>query len=196
VGQKLNIEKTSVGGEKTVIQVDVIRSWQDASGGLILLFANGSYGYRNGEPVRSAAEFGIIGSAVQRKAAMAWWERAGEEISRAYYAAKVRREEELQGDFQASPAGKESELDGVLYTRAPSGTPDEVSGPFSWMDLFPNRPDWWGQALSIQFGDFVYRQAEAALAGPPATIEEKGAELEHAGKGRPRAPKAGGRQEV
>jgi hypothetical protein len=36
------------------------------------------------------------------------------------------------------------------------------------MDLFNKRPDWWGQALSIAFGDFVYHRAEASEQGTPA----------------------------
>jgi hypothetical protein len=182
VPQKLNVEITGATGEKTIKQVMVIRSWQDASGAQVMLFENGSYGYRNGEPIRSEAEFDIMTSAVQRKAAIAWWTRAGQEISESYYAAKQRREEEMQGDFQAF-TGSDSDLDSILYTRAPSGNQQETSGPFSWMDLFPKRPDWWGQAISIRFGDFVYAQAETSMQGPPATEKAVGERVDEVEEG-------------
>lgn len=192
--QKLMVEVTDSAGNKSTRTVNVVRSWQDAGGALIIMFHNGSYGYKNGEPVRNASEFNIISSPVQHKAALAWWERAGRELSEAYYAAKERREAELHGDYRAE-IGSESQYDSVLYTRTPTDKPDDVSGPFSWMDLFNKRPDWWGQAQMIGFGDFAYRKAETAQAGPPATEPEAGADNQvdvskRFWKGRKRTPLA------
>lgn len=165
--QKLSVEITSADGSKSIRQVHVIRSWQDNTGSMIMLFANGSYGYKNGEPVQTEREFDIITSPVQRKAAKAWWQRAGADLAAGYYAAKERREAELIGDFQPDTAA-ESEFDMVLYTREPSDGSAPPSGPFSWPELFSKRPDWWGQARSIKFNDYIYEQADSAAAAPPA----------------------------
>lgn len=175
--QKLTIEITSVDGTKTQKQVMVIRSWQDASGHALFLFGNGSYGYKNGEPVREESEFGIIGAPLQRKAALAWWNRAGKELSSRYYDAKTQHEARLMGDFAEAPAGGESKFDQVLYYRAPINAPQALEGPFEWMALFTKRPDWWGQARTIAFADYAYIQQDAlsgedrpaaVTAGPPA----------------------------
>lgn len=173
----VELDKTP-GGEKQTRAVSVIRSWQAADGSTIMLFSNGSYGYRNGEPVRSAEEFEIIVTPVQIKAALAWWARAGKELSEAYYAAKARREAELAGDFQSMIDSGESDLDAALYTRISVIDPGQVSGPFSWMDLFQRRPDWWGQAMQIRFGDYEYQRAEASAAATPAMDDEKSAKFE------------------
>jgi len=175
--QKLTIEVTSADGTKSQKQVMVIRSWQDASGHALFLFGNGSYGYKNGEPVREESEFGIIGTPIQRKSAMAWWNRAGKELSRRYYEAKANHEARLMGDFAESPAGGESKFDQVLYYRAPVADRSAVEGPFDWPSLFNKRPDWWGQARQIVFADYGYIQQDALddedrpagiNAGPPA----------------------------
>jgi hypothetical protein len=168
MAQKLSVEVNSADGKKSIRTVMVIRAWQDNSGSMIMLYANGSYGYKNGEPVISEREFDVITSPVQRQAAKAWWNRTGQDLSAAYYAAKDRREAELAGDFR-QVTGADSELDMVLYTRTPSGDDgSEPEGPFSWPELFAKRPDWWGQAMSIRFGDYTYEQAEAGAAGTPA----------------------------
>jgi hypothetical protein len=167
--QILQVEIIDASGVKATKTINVLRSWQDGGGAHLFLFGNGSYGYKNGEPVRSVDEFNVITSSVQHRAALAWWKRAGEELSLRYYEAKTGREEAMLGDFQTPVESDNSMLDAVLYSRFPQGKPEaKPEGPFSWMDLFPKRPDWWGQALSIAFGDFVYQRAEASEQGTPA----------------------------
>lgn len=177
MAQKLMIEVTDAQGGKSQKQVTVIRSWQDASGHAVFLFGNGSYGYKNGEPIKDQAEFGIIGSPIQHKAAMAWWKRAGRELSARYYESKAKHEARLMGDFSEQPAGGDSRLDEVLYFRASVDSMEELEGPFAWMDLFGKRPDWWGQARQIVFADYGYIQESAvepdalpagAMQGTPA----------------------------
>lgn len=179
MSQTLQVEISDAGGVKTTKTITVLRSWQDGGGAHLFLFGNGSYGYKNGEPVRASTEFSIITSPVQQRAAMAWWERAGAELSKRYYEAKEAHEASMAGDFQ-EPGGKENSLlDAMLYTRSPQGKPEaKPDGPFTWMDLFSQRPDWWGQALSITFGDFVYQRAEAAEQGTPAMEDSRKPEPE------------------
>ncbi len=194
MAQKLSVEVNSADGKKSIRTVMVIRAWQDNSGSMIMLYANGSYGYKNGEPVISEREFDVITSPVQRQAAKAWWNRTGKELSAAYYAAKDRREAELAGDFRQVTAA-DSELDMVLYTRTPSGCEGgDPEGPFSWPELFAKRPDWWGQAMSIRFGDYTYEQAEAGSAGTPAMEPPPGEKLEKAEVGKRKAE--GGRRKA
>jgi hypothetical protein len=162
--QKLFIEIAEANGQRTQQEVHVIRSWQQADGSHIFLFANGSYCFRNGAPVRSLADLAVITSPVQHRAAEAWWIRSGEALSKSYYAAVEERERRIAGDFQVDGgAMSDSDLDAVLYLRTSAFEPSaQREGPFSWMDLFQKRPDWWGQANVITFEDWTYqRLAEA-----------------------------------
>lgn len=179
--QKLFVEIADPSGQRTQQEAHVIRSWQAADGTHIYLFANGSYCYRNGAPVRALADFAVIASPVQRKAAEAWWARSGEALSKSYYAAVEERERRLAGDFQVDGGAlSDSELDAVLYYRQPA---NDLSAPregaFSWMDLFQKRPDWWGQANVITFEDWTYQrlaeEKQGIAAGTPLPQPAAGA---------------------
>lgn len=153
--QALNV-KTAQG----IVQVIVHRSWRDASGAEIFLHANGRYAYRDGSPLRSRDELSIIDPS-HRPAALKWWDRTGARESLQFYAARQAQAEARAGDFQDSLASS-TLLDATLYTRRAvnkQGKPvGAVTRPSAWMEWFPQRPDWWGQARSVQFAEFRYDQ--------------------------------------
>lgn len=145
-------------GQETRVEQNVLRTWQDAGGGQVSLFTNGVYGHSDGSPVRRPDEFGLISNKHQRQAAEQWWLRAGKELSKSYYEAIDREERRLSGDY--NPAhGADTEKDSTLYYRQ-DVTSGEIQGPFSWMDLFPKRPDWWGQGRGVAFDDYEYVRAD------------------------------------
>jgi hypothetical protein len=144
--------------------IQVLRCWQDISGKQVFLHLNGSYAYKDLTPLRSAGEFDIIADPRQKAQALAWWKRAGEAQSKAYYNEQETAALDQTGDFQPEPARAGTEMDAVLYFRRPIGRrKGAVSAPKSWMEWFGTRPDWWGQARSVDFADYRYEMIE-----PPA----------------------------
>lgn len=180
--------KTRAGGETTKT-VTVLRSWQDASGAQIFLHTNGVHGYKDGAPVRNKHEFAIISNKAQRHMAEMWWERRGKKMSEEYYGAIEEREMAAAGDFQALDAtAKNQELDLAMYRRSPAGSPGAMSPPAPWMEFFPARPDWWGQADAIQFSDWLYivHKGEVVTDAEPPPVENvemKSAKANTAGNG-------------
>lgn len=152
--------KTPGGGTRPV---RILRSWSDASGLQLFLHGNGTYGYINEAPVRKENEFDIIGDPRQRMLALAWWNRTGRKLSEAHYAEIEESLQETTGDFRTEPAQQESDLDGILYIRRATGKKKKggaVTAPHSWMEWFPKRPDWWGQAKRVDFPDYAYEMVE------------------------------------
>lgn len=159
MSSKMFIKDPRTGGLKTVV---ILRAWVDASGRQVFLHANGRYAYKDGSPLKSRNELDIIGARQQRETAQAWWDRTGEEESRRHYKALEEARREAEGDFRAG-LPDDTDLDAVLYSRRPAGRKKgAVSAPRAWMEWFPKRPDWWGQASRIEFLDYVYERAEAA----------------------------------
>lgn len=156
MAQKLFI-KTSQGQRP----VQVIRCWMAAGGNSVYLHANGRYAYKDGAPLKSAADLDILPGA-QRERARAWWDRAGRVESEAYYEAQRLKEKEAAGDFRAEVPFA-AELDAVNYIRRKTGGGKTLapSAPHAWMEWFPARPDWWGQARTISFADYTYEMVEA-----------------------------------
>lgn len=191
--QKLYVTETdSRSGKETRKELVVLRAWQDAGGGQLMLFSNGVYGHKDGSPVRDPKEFEIIGSSHHKNAALAWWKRSGKEIARVYYEAIDAEERRRAGDYNPVE-GADTEKDAVLYYRQDAGS-GEVQGPFSWMDLFPKRPDWWGQSRAVAFDDYEYvRLDEYEKSGAPLpspSAGQPGAAPQPNGEGAP-APPAG-----
>jgi hypothetical protein len=175
--QRLSVEvKDPATGAKSTKEVVVIRSWQSVGGAELYLHANGVYGYKNGAPVRGEEEFTIINNPIQNRAAMAWWQRFGKQMAADYYAAEEARLTRLAGDFVHSEDGDDSSRDAALYFRRAvkleEGASPSNDGPFSWMDLFPRRPDWWGQAQEIQFNDWIYTMIAADAPAKPVKAAE------------------------
>lgn len=174
--QKLFVEIADATGEKKLQEVMVIRSWQSADGVHIYLFANGNYGYRDGAPVKRVEDFGAIAAPLQRRAAENWWQRTGAAIAKSYYEALDERERRLAGDFQAAGTLSESELDAVLYYRIPAGDAAATrEGPFSWLDIFQKRPDWWGQAELITMKDWTYAKVDDQARAEAAPEQKRAA---------------------
>ncbi len=150
--------------------VQVIRSWAVNGGSTIYLHADGRYAYKDGSPLRSPSELDIL-PAGHRDRAIAWWKRAGFAEAQAYYKALSERALRLAGDFQPdTEGGDRSELDAVAYTRKQAKKGAAVSAPHAWMEWFPKRPDWWGQARIIGFADFIYEMIDEKESGTPPAI--------------------------
>jgi len=142
--------------------VKVIRSWATSGGNSVFLHENGRYAYKDGSPLKSAAELDIL-PRVQREAALAWWIRKGRAEAEAHYEAKLAKDREAAGDFRAEVPFPD-ELDAATYCRKRSDAKSKnpaISAPHAWMEWFPKRPDWWGQAKEISFTDYTYVMAEA-----------------------------------
>jgi hypothetical protein len=147
-------------GKETTKKVTIIRCYQDAGGGEVYVHANGTYGYRDGSPIRTEAELDIIGNSRHKKVAVEWFRRNKKNIDD-YYAKLAEKEAESLGDF--NPSGRpESELDLVQYHRFETGKkPKKLAdaGSHTWMELFKARPDWWGLSSEIVFPDWTYVKA-------------------------------------
>ncbi len=156
MAQNLFVKVTMDDGKEVMKKVIILRSWQDASGAQIFLHHTGVYGYKDGSPVKTQAELKIIKTPAQKSAANAWWKTRGEKLSKEFYTAKAEAEMERAKTYQHNVVEDNADLDQVQYFK---DTPDGEQGPFSWTQLFPTRPDWWGQAEAVKFGDCTYKQA-------------------------------------
>ena len=163
------------GGTK---EVKIHRSWQDAGGSAIFLHVNGRYAHKDGQPLKRREDLDIL-PAAQRKHAHHWWHVVGAAESAKYYKRQEAEAEAEAGDFR-DVLVESTELDAALYTRkkAKGGA---VSAPKAWMEFFEKRPDWWGQARLIEFGDYVYElavledQAKSEEEAPPPEPGSKAA---------------------
>ncbi len=164
------------GGQR---EVKIVRTWGTSGGTSVYLHANGRYAYKDGTPLQSRNELDIL-PLVQREAALAWWERAGNKEATAHYEAQLQAARTAAGDFQTEIKNTD-ELDAINYIRRKSGgkKTTAATAPKTWMEWFPKRPDWWGQARTISFADFAYEmvvQAEATTAEPAEANEVLSAE--------------------
>jgi hypothetical protein len=162
--QKLAVSSKDGSGQDSVKEVMVLRSWANASGAAVYLFhGTGIYGYMDGSPVKNETDLDIIDSPIQRNVAKKWWDARGRALSEAFYSEKEAAEQARNGDFQDDGATPDTELDYVMYqTRTiGKGKPGSWGQPFSWMDKFSVRPDWWGQARKIAFNDVEYSMVDA-----------------------------------
>ncbi|WP_028316697.1 hypothetical protein [Desulfatibacillum aliphaticivorans] len=182
MAQTLEVKLRKDDGTEYIKKVHVIRTFGNASGQAVYLHADGSYGYKDGSPLRSKTELDIITNLAHRKAAQAWWEAVGKVKSEAHYAALAKREAELAGDQQFID-GPNSELDTVLYQRRAAGSKKKWEDPFPWGALFPQRPEWWGQAASIAFKDWEYRLFETEEEAADEPVDAQDAELDEAESG-------------
>jgi hypothetical protein len=156
--QELNVTSIGRDGKETVKKVTILRCYQDAGGGEVYVHANGTYGYKDGSPIRTEAELDIIGNPRHKSVAVQWFRKNQKQIDEHY---RKRAEEELEalGDFNPS-ARPQSELDLVQYHRFETGKrPKKFAESFAWMELFKLRPDWWGLADELTFPDWTYVKA-------------------------------------
>jgi len=137
-------------------QATVIRSWQDARGEQIYLHANGVYGYKDGSPVQSDNEFGLIGDPLQKKMALRWWNQAGKEMSETFYAKKQEELEARQEKEVPVVDGDSSALDAALYRRRKGKA--AFGNACTWPEWFAVRPEWWGHAGLIEINGYRYEQ--------------------------------------
>lgn len=162
--QVLTLKRRDEAGRETTVGVKVLRSWQDGSGRQVYLHTNGVYGYKDGSPVRSKSELEAIGSSVAREMAYQWWEATGKDLSAQYYREIEEKERARQADFYEPGYGdSQTELDQVMYKLREKGK-KTWGQPFSWMEKFSSRPDWWGQAESIVLKGVEYKKVDLAAA--------------------------------
>jgi len=162
MAQKLFVKTTDDQGKTAVKEVHVIRSWQESSGVQIYLHMNGTYGYKDESPVRDVKELDIIGDPIQKKAALAWWKRAGQQLSQEYYEKQEAIiEERLKRELPTSK-GDDSNLDAVQYVRRTLSDrrKNAWSDPSTWFEWFDNRPEWWGFAGLIEIGNHRYKKLD------------------------------------
>lgn len=173
--QTLNVKVRGSDGTETTKKVTIIRSWQDASGKQVYLHSGGLYGFKDGSPVRFPADLDVISDPIQHQVAMNWWDRRGKALSGNYYQAVEKRLRKLAGDFQPDEGGADSEKDRIHYIRKSLNPKSKAKKQsFAWLELFPARPDWWGQANMIILGDWVYemeRDEPAAVKATDADVD-------------------------
>lgn len=173
--QTLWVKTKDAAGNDLKRKILVKRAWTNISGLGVFLHMDGTYGFRDGAPVRSLADIReVIHDKIQLKAAENWWDRIGEKQSAAYYDALEKRRRLLAGDYTEGPVEGDSDLDMILYSKIPAGeAPEDHQVPNTWMELgFKKRPDWWGQASGIQFDDFLYVKYEEIEPGEDALPHE------------------------
>jgi len=177
MAQKLFVKVKKADGTVATKAVHVLRSWQESDGRQIFLHANGVYGYKDESPVRSRDEFSIIGAANQRKLALAWWDRVGEKLSKAFYAAQEEADEARQLEGLPAVEGESSDLDAMTYarrTKAAGKKKEAWSDPSTWPEYgFKFRPDWWGFAETIVIAGFEYQVVDVGNESSDADPGEK-----------------------
>lgn len=152
------IVKLANGSTKSLV---VHRTYQDISGRQIFLHSDGTYGYKDGSPIREVSELNILPEA-HRAIALSWWQRVGEKKARAHYRLVEEQNNRRAGDYQETLAAQTNNttMDSVLYGRKAAVAPGKkgaVSAPKSWMEWgFTKRPEWWGQAKEIEFDGASY----------------------------------------
>lgn len=144
-------------------KVTVLRSWQSADGRALYLHANGIYGYKDGTPIKDIRELSIIMDKPSRARAELWWKIKGRKISQAFYDAEAVRLEELASrGVPDLVEGDSTPLDELMYIRRPLNKRlrSDFSDPFTWMEVFETRPDWWGGASMIDINGYRYERVD------------------------------------
>lgn len=165
--QKLSIKLKSKTGEPFRRDIFIIRSWHDAGGQVIYLHKNGTFGYKDGAPVRSLHDLNLLSSdpAALRQAKL-WWDTVGKRISEQYYLEQDARLEELAQRSIGSPQAAEdnTSTDMVMYIRRPIKVRSRSAycDPSVWGAFFDHRPDWWGSAHVIEIGGYRYEIVQSA----------------------------------
>jgi hypothetical protein len=156
---------------------------------VLYLHKNGTYGYKDGAPVKDKNELAAIADPIARKLALHWWQVTGQNLSDEHYQRREAQLEELamRGVAGAEP-GDNTSLDQVMYMRRPIKDRRRAaySDPSTWQSFFDQRPAWWGLASVIEISGYRYEridpEAEEQLAGdeekhdlpeaPTATTDE------------------------
>jgi len=149
--QKITV--TGANGKSVIVRV--LCSWQ-AAGVKIFLHENGTYGYLNGDPVRSADELDIIPEP-EHTSAIFWWNAIGRGVSEKRYGSS-------QALQQATPA-----TNTAYYLRFREIKPSPPPSPMDYLSFgFRTKPDWWGSAVTITLSDgYTYER----FTGAEATAE-------------------------
>jgi len=155
-------------------EIHVIRSWSTDNGKQVFLHADGSYGNKDGSPVKDRSELEdseLIGDDHQRKRALAWWDRFGQKKSEEFYA---RKDDMLEKMAEATPfTEKISEQDSMLYKRRAIKDRRTVafSEPSTWFTWFKEKPPWWGSLQIAQDEKWYYKKVD--LTEEEAITDEK-----------------------
>lgn len=179
--QILHVTKRKPDGGASAATVRIIRAFSANAGATVYLHHDGTYGYKDGSPVRSRAELDIIPAGPQRDAAHAWWDHIGEAAAAEY--AQRRLAAEKRRLEQSLPAAvPDSARDTVMYHRF-RAVDDDKGPPRAWMAYAEHRPEWWGAAELIQIGGWIYeradlpagqKDADAPREEPPAKTDAPG----------------------
>lgn len=166
-------------------KVFVIRSWSNSSGIQIYLHASGLYGYKNGDPIRSADELPPDMDPIHRKMAQKWWNIRGRKLSEEFYA---KRQAELERNIDIGQATVErtTDLDHAYYRRKPIDKRGNFSfsEPQSWFEYnFPERPAWWGLLFEAKDAKFLYKIANPEAVGLVPQEDEEDETNEKASNG-------------
>jgi|GEM_PF-1703331 len=183
--QELKVKKM-INGKEQLVTVEVLRSWSESSGRHIFLHMGGLYGYKNGNPVKGMGELDVIPEGVHREAAKSWWRRLGKKLSEDFYAKEEEKSRVLAGDFSEEESPDSADLDNILYARyaADEKRPENVE-PCPWTEFFKERPDWWGQANSLSFNDWIYEKLDQSKKPPEAEVVEQKTETSENSKNVP-----------
>ena len=173
MAQTLTVKKT-INGKETMSSVEILRSWSESSGRHGFLDMGGLYGYKNGAAIKCEGELNIIPEGAQRDLAKSWWRRVGKKLSEEFYASEEEKFKVLAGDFSEEAPLDNADLDNILYARYEANDPrPESLEPCPWSEFFKERPDWWGQANSLSFNDWIYEKHDPAKKPPEPEIEEQ-----------------------
>jgi len=166
--QKLLVKDKDAEGREIMREVYVLRTWGNVTGVRVYLHSNGIYGDKKGAPFRTREELrNLMGACTDDARAIAramdWWDRFGNKIAEAYWEAEEKRLDQLQAAEFAGMVSDASEVDVILYQRRPSNKRSEeaYTEPTAWHEFgFPDRPDWWGHARTLDMGGWYYRRVE------------------------------------
>jgi len=178
--QKLFVKTTDENGKMKMKEVIVIRSWQESNGTQIYLHADGTYGYKDASPIMGVKELDIIGDKMQRKAAIAWWDRVGQRLSQEFY---QKQEEIIEARLKTEISvveGDASNLDSAQYIRRPINdrSKNAWSDPSTWFEWFEKRPEWWGYAPLIEIGNHRYKMIDLTEEASLSNIDDQTTEVE------------------
>jgi hypothetical protein len=150
MSQQISVKrKNPRNGTEERLELNVVRTWASPAG-VIRLLADGAYVQADGSPPASPRLLDVIADRNQHAAAMAWWQRCGEEIARVFYGER----EQAIGARAAAVEAAAARLE-VKYFRIPAAGGDR-EGPFSWAEAFAEAPVWWGVVDMTMVNSWVY----------------------------------------
>ena len=163
-------------GERKVL---VARAWANSSGAQVFLHLNGTYGYKDGAPVKDIKELDVITDPIQHERAVAWWNLKGERMARdAHNKKQVELEKRAMDPDEV--VTKMTDLDTAQYIRRPKNnkSPKAFCEPNTWVGYeFSERPPWWGLLEMAEDAHYHYRLINPEVLRQVAEEAEKEAAL-------------------